>query len=167
VAAAEQHDCGDSTTRWTEVFVQASTLSHLSQDGPASAVCSGLSLDLVHTFRFWTGRARAQLGTYNMSGSNRPVERPRTLWPSSLALYYVQRSAIDRNSTAALFLLYRSRKRRCNRLHWVHPVTQKREEFGAFTNYLVNYEMTQTSFLKNYFRMSVSSFDEVHRRWHW
>ena len=32
-----------------------------------------------------------------------------------------------------------------------------------FTHYLVNYEMTRTGFL-NYFRMSVSSFDEMHRR---
>ena len=31
-----------------------------------------------------------------------------------------------------------------------------------FTHYLVNYETTRTSFF-NYFRMSVSSFDEMHR----
>ena len=32
-----------------------------------------------------------------------------------------------------------------------------------FTHYLMNYEMTQTSFF-NYFQMSASSFDELHRR---
>jgi len=32
---------------------------------------------------------------------------------------------MDRNSVIALFLLYR-RKRRRNRLHWVHPIIQKR-----------------------------------------
>ena len=39
---------------------------------------------------------------------------------------------MDRNSIIALYLLYRRRKRRRNRLHWVHPIIQKREEFGAF-----------------------------------
>jgi hypothetical protein len=72
---------------------------------------------------------------------------------------------MGRNSAIALFLLYRRRKRRRNRLHWVHSEIKKKkkEEFGAFTHYLVNYEMAQTGFL-NYFRMSVSSFDEMHRR---
>jgi hypothetical protein len=63
------------------------------------------------------------------------------------AVVHAQWSAMDRNSVIALFLLYRRRKRRRNRLHWVHPIIQKREEFGAFTHYLVHYEMTQTSFL--------------------
>jgi hypothetical protein len=39
---------------------------------------------------------------------------------------------MDRNSVIALLLLYRRRERRRNRLHWVHPITKKREEFGAF-----------------------------------
>jgi hypothetical protein len=39
---------------------------------------------------------------------------------------------MDRNSVVALLLLYRHRERRYNGLHWVHPVIQKREEFGAF-----------------------------------
>jgi len=39
---------------------------------------------------------------------------------------------MDRNSIIALFLLYCRHKRRCNRLLWVHPIMQKREEFGAF-----------------------------------
>jgi len=62
------------------------------------------------------------------------------------AVMHAQRYAVDRNSIIALFLLYRRRKRRRNRLHWVHPIIQKREEFGAFTHYWVNYEVTQTSF---------------------
>jgi hypothetical protein len=39
---------------------------------------------------------------------------------------------MDRNSIIALFLSYRRRKRRRNGLHWVRPIIQKREEFGAF-----------------------------------
>ena len=39
---------------------------------------------------------------------------------------------MDHNSNIILYLLYRRRKRRRNRLHWVHPIIQKREEFGAF-----------------------------------
>jgi hypothetical protein len=39
---------------------------------------------------------------------------------------------MDRNSIIALFLFYRQRKRRRNRLHWGHPVIQTREEFGVF-----------------------------------
>jgi hypothetical protein len=72
---------------------------------------------------------------------------------------------MDRNSMIALFLLYRRRKRRRSRLHWVHSVIQKRKEFGAF--YALFGELRDDAnkfFFLNYFRMSVSSFDEMHRR---
>ena len=64
---------------------------------------------------------------------------------------------MGRNSIIALFLLYRRRKRIRNGLHWVHPIIQKREEFGAFRHYLVNYGMGQTSFLKLF--LNVLSFN--------
>jgi hypothetical protein len=70
---------------------------------------------------------------------------------------------MDRNSIIALFLLYRRRKRRRNRLHWVHPIIQKREEFGAFYTLFGELQDDTNKFL-NYFRMSVSSFDERLRR---
>ena len=80
------------------------------------------------------------------------------------AVVHAQCSAMDHNSVTALFLLDRRRKRRRNRLHCVHPVIKKkRKDSLPFTHYLVIYEMTQTRFL-NYFRMSVSPFDEMHRR---
>ena len=69
---------------------------------------------------------------------------------------------MDRNSITALFLLYCRRKRRRNRLHWVHPIIQKREEFGAFYTLFELRDDANKFF--NYFRMSVSSFDEMHRR---
>jgi hypothetical protein len=68
---------------------------------------------------------------------------------------------VDRNSIIALFLLYRRRKRGRNRLHF-HPIIQKREEFGAFTYGFGALRDEAKKFFK-YFRMFVSSFDEMHR----
>ena len=62
-----------------------------------------------------------------------------------------------------LLLYYRRRKRRCNILHWVHPIIQKREEFGAFYTLFGELREDANKFF-NYFRKSVSSFDEMHRR---
>jgi len=69
---------------------------------------------------------------------------------------------MDRNSLTALFL-YRRRKRRCDRLLWVHPITKKREEFDAFYKLFDELRDDANMFL-NYFRMLVSSFDKLHRR---
>jgi len=60
-------------------------------------------------------------------------------------------------------LLYRRRKRRRDKLHWVHPIIQKREEFGAFYTLFGELRDDANKFF-NYFRMSVSAFDEMHRR---
>jgi len=54
-------------------------------------------------------------------------------------------------------------KRRRNRLHAVRPEIKRREEFGAFYTLFGNLRDDANRFL-NYFRMSVSSFDEMHRR---
>jgi hypothetical protein len=68
---------------------------------------------------------------------------------------------MDWNSIIALYLSYCRRKR--NRLHWVQKKKKKREEFGAF--YTLFGELREdTNKFFNYFRMSVSSFDEMHRR---
>ena len=70
---------------------------------------------------------------------------------------------MDRNSIIALFLLYRRRKRRRNGLHWVQPIIQKGEEFGVFYTLFGEMWDEGNKFL-NYFRMSLSFFDEMHRR---
>jgi len=70
---------------------------------------------------------------------------------------------MGRNSIIALFLLNLRRKRRRNRLHWVHPIIQKREKFGAFYTLFDELLDEEDKFL-NYFLMSVSPFDELHRR---
>ena len=48
------------------------------------------------------------------------------------AVVHARWSVMNRNSIIAVFLLYRRRKRRRDRLHWVHPEIKKKEEFGAF-----------------------------------
>jgi hypothetical protein len=120
-------------------------------------------LRIVHTFRFstgreLTGRARAQFGTLItspvLSGESNEQER------CDQTVVHAQRSAKDRNPIIALFLLYR-RKRRRNRLHWFHPIIQK-NEFGAFCTLFGEVQDDANMFL-NYFRKSVSSFDEMHR----
>jgi len=69
---------------------------------------------------------------------------------------------MGRYSIIALFL-YRRRKRRRDRLLWVHPIIKKREEFGAFYALFDELRDEANMFL-NYFRMLVSSFDKLHRR---
>jgi len=70
---------------------------------------------------------------------------------------------MDRNLIIALFLLYRRRKRRRDSLHLVHPIIQKREEFDALYTLFDKLRDDENKFF-NYFRMSVSSLDELHRR---
>ena len=60
-------------------------------------------------------------------------------------------------------MLYRRRKRRRNRLIWVHPIIKKGEEFGAFYILVGELRNEANKFL-NYFRMLVSFFNELHRR---
>ena len=59
--------------------------------------------------------------------------------------------------------MYRRRKRRRDGLRWVHPVIKKIKEFIAFYK-LVDELRHDANKILNYFRMSVSSFDELHRR---
>jgi len=67
-----------------------------------------------------------------------------------------------RNSIIALFF-YCRRKRRRKKWHRFHPIIKKREELGAVYTLFIELGDEANRFL-NYFRMSVSSFDELHRR---
>jgi hypothetical protein len=69
---------------------------------------------------------------------------------------------MDRSSITGMFS-YRRRKPRSDRLLWVHPIIQKMEEFGAFYT-LFDELRDDANKCLNYFRMLVSSFDELHRR---
>jgi len=86
---------------------------------------------LYATSRFLTsreiiGRTRTQLGT--LITSSVLTGRSNEQESCYQAVVHAQWSAMDRNSIIAPFLLYHRRKRRRNRLHWVHPIIQK----GAF-----------------------------------
>ena len=69
---------------------------------------------------------------------------------------------MDREQRLAL-LLYRRRlkRKRKNILIWVHPINQRREEVGAFYTMCPELRNDEEKLL-NYFRMSISSFDELH-----
>ena len=72
---------------------------------------------------------------------------------------------MERNSIIAVFLSYCRRKRRRNRLNWVHTIIKERDGVGAFYTLFddIIHRDKANKFL-NYFLMSVSSFDELHRR---
>ncbi|KAF0715920.1 protein ALP1-like [Aphis craccivora] len=53
------------------------------------------------------------------------------------------------------------KRKRNNRLHWVHPILTKRVEFVAFYTLLPKLRQHEDKF-SNYFRMSTTSFDELH-----
>lgn len=68
---------------------------------------------------------------------------------------------MNRQRVIALWILHRRRKRRrYHRKHWVHPINQMREEVGAFYTLFDELRCDENKFF-NYFRMSVSSFDEL------
>lgn len=69
-----------------------------------------------------------------------------------------------RKRTIAMGFLYRSiqkyRKQR-NCIYWVHPINQRRDEVGTFVSLLKKLRADENKFF-NYFRMLISSFDELH-----
>jgi hypothetical protein len=111
---------------------------------------------------FRPDRREAQLGTLispGLTGQSNDQER------CDQAVVHSKWYVMDRNSIIAL-LLYRSRKCRHNRLHWVYPVIKKKEdrkEFCAFYTLFHELRADAKKFF-NRFRMSVPSFDELHCR---
>lgn len=62
--------------------------------------------------------------------------------------------------------LYRRIKihqKQLNRIYWVHPINQRRDEVGIFVSLMKELRADKNKFF-NYFRMSISSFDELHNR---
>ena len=71
---------------------------------------------------------------------------------------------MDRRYIIAMWFLYRRyRKYRQNRIHWVHPINEKREEAGLFYTLFEDLRNDEKKFY-NYFRMSITTFDELHNR---
>jgi hypothetical protein len=70
---------------------------------------------------------------------------------------------MDRERVIAMWYFHRRRKekrRQQKRLHWVHPINQRREEVGLFHTLFEELRADENKFF-NYFRMSASSFDEL------
>ncbi|XP_068082561.1 uncharacterized protein [Anabrus simplex] len=71
---------------------------------------------------------------------------------------------MDHSRIIAMWLLYRRyRKNKRNRIHWVHPINEKREESGLFYTLFEDLRKDGKKFF-NYFRMSISTFDDLHQR---
>lgn len=71
---------------------------------------------------------------------------------------------MDRRRVIAMMILYRRIKRkRRNRIMWIHPINMARKKFGAFYILFGQLREDAKKFF-NYFRMSMSSFDELHQR---
>lgn len=71
---------------------------------------------------------------------------------------------MNRDQVIALLLYRRRVKRKCKkRLIWVHEINQRREDVGAFYTLFPDLRNDDEKFF-NYFRMSISSFDELHNR---
>jgi len=71
---------------------------------------------------------------------------------------------MNQGKIIALWLIHRRRKwQKRNRLLWVHPINQRREEVGIFHTIFEGLRDDENKFF-NYFRMSVASFDELHER---
>lgn len=70
---------------------------------------------------------------------------------------------MNRKQLIALLLFRRRIKRRRNRLIWVHPINEMRKEVGIFYTLFKQLRQDDTKFF-NYFRMSITSFDELHGR---
>lgn len=61
-----------------------------------------------------------------------------------------------------LLLFRRQLKRRLkNRLIWVHPINERREDVGAFNTLFPDLRNDKEKFF-NHFRMSIMSFDKLH-----
>lgn len=70
---------------------------------------------------------------------------------------------MDREEAIAMLLLYRrlKRRRRKNRVYWVHPLNARRNEVGAFYILFDDLRNDSEKFF-NYFRMSIATFDALH-----
>lgn len=65
-----------------------------------------------------------------------------------------------RKLLAVICLLRHRRKKKRNRSVWIHPLVQKRNILGHFNTLFLELREDEEKFF-NYFRMSVSTFDEV------
>lgn len=73
---------------------------------------------------------------------------------------------MNRKRIIAMWLKYRRmrlRRKQRNRIYWVHPINERRNIMVIFNSLFEELLADENKFF-NYFRMSVSSFDELHNR---
>lgn len=69
---------------------------------------------------------------------------------------------MNRKQMIAIWLYNRRRKRQQkNRILWVHPINDRRDEVGLFNTLFNDLRNDENKFF-NYFRMSIASFDVLH-----
>jgi len=92
-----------------------------------------------------------------------PVRRLRLV----ILYFFLTQLAINmsRKRTIAMWLLYRRLRLRRKRVrkYWVHPINERRNSMATFNSLFEELLADENKFF-NYFRMSVSSFDELHNR---
>ncbi|KAF4114360.1 hypothetical protein G5714_004583 [Onychostoma macrolepis] len=67
---------------------------------------------------------------------------------------------VDRRRVTALYLLLKNLRKRRRRRIWVHPINQRRRQFGAFHHLVTELRLDDDRHLK-YFRMSAEQMDEL------
>jgi len=73
---------------------------------------------------------------------------------------------MSRKRIIAMWLLYRRlqlRRKQRVRKYWVHPINERRNVMGTFNSLFEDLLADENKFF-NYFRMSISSFDELHNQ---
>ena len=101
------------------------------------------------------------IGRYNI---RRRPSTSRILSVTAVQKGSTCRVNMDSDKLLAL-ILYRRRLRRNlkNRILWVHPINKSRKKLGAFYNLYPELRKDEQKFF-NYFGMSISSYDELHKR---
>ena len=72
---------------------------------------------------------------------------------------------MDRDRLRLLYLLHLRKKKRHRRRLWIHPLIAERSKTGAFNTLFHELRQDNMKFF-NYFRMSITTFDELLNKLH-
>lgn len=122
---------------------------------------------------FHTGRFRpCGFYSYDFSPHGRCFHTRRIFPRESFTFGYILSFStqldfnMSRERIIAMWLLYRRlrlRRKQRVRKYWVHPINERRNVMGTFNSLFEDLLADDNKFF-NYFRMSISSFDELHNR---
>ena len=74
--------------------------------------------------------------------------------------YFTKQRARERNFLVLMMGMVILKKKKAKREYWVHPINQKREEFGEYHRLCLELREYPDRFY-TYFRMTVGQFDEL------